>query len=428
LIRPLHRTPAVRTITLRRVVVTGLGAITPVGHTAADTWDSFVHGRSGIAGITQFDANEDWGVRFAGEVRNFDPSSFLDVREQRRIDRFAILALGAAHEAVKDCGLDFETGDPYRRGVAIGSGIGGIGTIETGVRGMVVTGNRKINPFTVPRLMVNAGAGQVSIRFNLRGSNIATSTACATGSHAIGAAFQLIQRGDADVMLAGGAEAAVTPLCIGAFASMKALSTRNEAPTLASRPFDKDRDGFVLSEGAAVIVLEEFEHARQRGATIYAELLGYGCSGDAFHIAAPEEQGAGAFRSMQNALTDAQVNATDVGYINAHGTSTPLGDAAEVSAVKRLFGSHAYALAMSSTKSVMGHALGAAGGVESIATIKALQTGTLPPTINLDQPDESFDLNFVANTAQQRSVRVALNNSFGFGGHNTTLVFGTLRD
>jgi 3-oxoacyl-[acyl-carrier-protein] synthase II len=408
--------------------VTGLGAITPVGHTAADTWDSFVHGRSGIAGITQFDANEDWGVRFAGEVRNFDPSSFLDVREQRRIDRFAILALGAAHEAVKDCGLDFETGDTYRRGVAIGSGIGGIGTIETGVRGMVVTGNRKINPFTVPRLMVNAGAGQVSIRFNLRGSNIATSTACATGSHAIGAAFQLIQRGDADVMLAGGAEAAVTPLCIGAFASMKALSTRNEAPTLASRPFDKDRDGFVLSEGAAVIVLEEFEHARQRGATIYAELLGYGCSGDAFHIAAPEEQGAGAFRSMQNALTDAQVNATDVGYINAHGTSTPLGDAAEVSAVKRLFGSHAYVLAMSSTKSVMGHALGAAGGVESIATIKALQTGTLPPTINLDQPDEGFDLNFVANTAQQRSVRVALNNSFGFGGHNTTLVFGTLRD
>ena len=410
------------------MVVTGLGAITPVGHTAADTWDSFVHGRSGIAGITQFDANEDWGVRFAGEVRNFDPSSFLDVREQRRIDRFAILALGAAHEAVKDCGLDFETGDTYRRGVEIGSGIGGIGTIETGVRGMVVTGNRKINPFTVPRLMVNAGAGQVSIRFNLRGSNIATSTACATGSHAIGAAFQLIQRGDADVMLAGGAEAAVTPLCIGAFASMKALSTRNEAPTLASRPFDKDRDGFVLSEGAAVIVLEEFEHARQRGATIYAELLGYGCSGDAFHIAAPEEQGEGAFRSMQNALTDAQVNATDVGYINAHGTSTPLGDAAEVSAVKRLFCSHAYALAMSSTKSVMGHALGAAGGVESIATIKALQTGTLPPTINLDQPDEGFDLNFVANTAQQRSVRVALNNSFGFGGHNTTLVFGTLRD
>lgn len=416
-----------RTITLRRVVVTGLGAVTPVGRTVAETWDSFIHGRSGIAGITQFDANEDWGVRFAGEVRNFDPSSFLDVREQRRIDRFAIFALGAAHEAVRDCGFDFQVGDPYRHGVAIGSGIGGIGTIETGVRGMVTAGNRKINPFTVPRLMVNAGAGQVSIRFNLRGSNIATATACATGSHAIGSAFQLIQRGDADVMLAGGAEAAVTPLCIGAFASMKALSTRNDAPTQASRPFDKDRDGFVLSEGAAVLVLEELEHARKRGATIYAELLGYGCSGDAFHIAAPEEHGAGAFRSMQNALADAQVNATDVGYINAHGTSTPLGDAAEVSAVKRLFGSHAYELAMSSTKSVMGHALGAAGGVESIATIKALQSGTLPPTINLDEPDEGFDLNFVANTAQQRPIRIALNNSFGFGGHNTTLVFGTLQ-
>jgi len=417
----------VRTITLRRVVVTGLGAITPVGKTADETWDSFIHGRSGIAGITQFDANEDWGVRFAGEVRNFDPSAFMDVREQRRVDRFAIFALGAAHEAVRDCGIDFQTGDPYRHGVAIGSGIGGIGTIETGVRGMVTTSNRKINPFTVPRLMVNAGAGQVSIRFNLRGSNIATATACATGSHAIGSAFQTIQRGDADVMLAGGAEAAVTPLCIGAFASMKALSTRNDAPTLASRPFDKDRDGFVLSEGAAVLVLEELEHARKRGAKIYAELLGYGCSGDAFHIAAPEEHGAGAFRSMQNALADAQVNASEVGYINAHGTSTPLGDAAEVSAVKRLFGSHAHVLAMSSTKSVMGHALGAAGGVESIATIKALQTGTLPPTINLDQPDEGFDLNFVANTAQQRTLRIALNNSFGFGGHNTTLVFGTLR-
>ncbi len=414
---------ALRTITLRRVVVTGLGALTPVGNSVAETWDGMVNGRSGIASITLFNANEDWGVRFAGEVRGYDFSTILDGREMRRFDRFAMLALAAATEAANDCGFDFQSGDPYRHGVAIGSGIGGIGTIESGVIQMATTGNRKIGPFTVPRLMVNAGAGQVSIRFNLRGANIATATACATGSHAIGSAFHLIQRGDADVMLAGGAEAAVTPLCIGAFAAMKALSTRNDAPTIASRPFDKDRDGFVLSEGAAVIVLEEYEHAKKRGAHIYAELLGFGSSGDAYHIAAPEEHGAGAHRAMLNALGDAEVSADRVGYINAHGTSTPLGDAAEVAAVKRLFGAHAYKLAMSSTKSVTGHALGAAGGIESIATILALQNGVLPPTMNLDCPTDGFDLDFVANSAQERPIEIAINNSFGFGGHNTSLVF-----
>ena len=387
-----------------------------------------VNGISGVDSITLFDANEDWGVRFAGEVRGFDPNTILDAREQRRFDRFALLALAAATEAAKDSGFDFQSGDPYRHGVAIGSGIGGIGTIETGVKGLITSGNRKIGPFTVPRLMVNAGAGQVSIRFNLRGANIATATACATGSHAIGAAFHLIQRGDADVMMAGGAEAAVTPLCIGSFASMKALSTRNHEPKLASRPFDKDLDGFVLSEGAAVIVLEEYEHAKKRGAHIYAELLGFGSSGDAFHIAAPEAQGSGAHRAMLNALKDAEVSADQVGYINAHGTSTPLGDAAEVSAVKELFGNHAKKLAMSSTKSVTGHALGAAGGIESIATILALKNGILPPTINLDCPDEGFDLDFVAHTAQERPIQFALNNSFGFGGHNTSLVFGRFKD
>lgn len=417
-----------RTITLRRVVVTGLGALTPVGNSVANTWDGMVNGRSGIDSITLFDANEDWGVRFAGEVRGFDPSVILDAREMRRFDRFAILALAAATEAVADCGFDFQTGDPYRHGVAIGSGIGGIGTIETGVKSLIASGNRKIGPFTVPRLMVNAGTGQVSIRFNLRGANIATATACATGSHAIGAAFHLIQRGDAEIMLAGGAEAAVTPLCIGSFASMKALSTRNTEPKLASRPFDKDRDGFVLSEGAAVIVLEEYEHAKKRGAHIHAELLGFGSSGDAFHIAAPEATGSGAHRAMLNALADAEVSIERVGYINAHGTSTPLGDAAEVSAVKQLFGDHAHKLAMSSTKSVTGHALGAAGGIESIATILALQHGILPPTINLDSPDEGFDLDFVAHTAQERPIQIALNNSFGFGGHNTSLVFGRFKD
>jgi len=410
------------------VVVTGLGALTPVGSSVAQTWDGMVNGRSGIASITHFDANEDWGVRFAGEVHGFDPNTILDAREQRRFDRFALLALAAAIEAAGDSGFDFQSGDPYRHGVAIGSGIGGIGTIETGVKSLISGGHKKIGPFTVPRLMVNAGAGQVSIRFNLRGANIATATACATGSHAIGAAFHLIQRGDAEIMLSGGAEAAVTPLCIGSFAAMKALSTRNNEPTLASRPFDKDRDGFVLSEGAAVLVLEEYEHAKKRGAHIYAEILGFGSSGDAFHIAAPEAKGSGAHRAMMNALKDAEVSLDQVGYINAHGTSTPLGDAAEVSAVKELFGDHAKKLAMSSTKSVTGHALGAAGGIESIATILALKNGILPPTINLDSPDEGFDLDFVAHTAQERPIQFALNNSFGFGGHNTSLVFGRFKD
>ncbi|MSR28371.1 MAG: beta-ketoacyl-[acyl-carrier-protein] synthase II [Phycisphaerales bacterium] len=411
-------------MTLRRVVVTGLGAITPAGNSVPALWDSLVNGRSGINLITLFEANVDWGVRFAGEVRDYDFGTLTDAREARRFDRFALLALGAATEAAHDSGFDFASEDPYRQGVAMGSGIGGIGTIESGVSAMNHAGHRKIGPFTVPRLMGNAGTGQVSIRFNLKGANISTATACASGSHAIGTAFQLIQRGDADVMMAGGAEAAVTRLCIGSFAAMKALSTRNDAPKLASRPFDRDRDGFVLSEGAAVVVLEELAHATRRGAHIYAEVLGYGSSGDAFHIAAPDAKGAGAQRAMVNALTDAQVNPDAVGYINAHGTSTPLGDAAEVIAVNNLFGAHATRLAMSSTKSVTGHALGAAGGIETVATVLAIEKGVLPPTINLDSPDDGVDLNFVANTAQERKVDVGINNSFGFGGHNTSLVFG----
>lgn len=415
---------AVRTLNLRRVVVTGLGAIAPAGNSVPSLWDSLVNGRSGIDAITLFEANSDWGVRLAGEVRGYDFGKVTDPREARRFDRFALLALGAALEASQDSGFDFTSEDPYRQGIAMGSGIGGIGTIETGVTSLLQIGCRKISPFTVPRLMGNAGAGQISIRLNLKGANISTATACASGSHAIGTAFQLIQRGDAEVMVAGGAEAAVTPLCIGAFASMKALSTRNDAPKLASRPFDKDRDGFVLSEGAAVIVLEDLEHAKKRGAHIYAEVLGYGSSGDAFHIAAPDEKGAGATRAMANALKDAERNAESVGYINAHGTSTPLGDAAEVAAVKQLFGAHARKLAMSSTKSVTGHMLGAAGGIESVATVLSIEKGVLPPTINLDNPDEGFDLDFVAHHAQERRVDVAINNSFGFGGHNTSLIFG----
>ncbi|HAC09808.1 MAG TPA: beta-ketoacyl-[acyl-carrier-protein] synthase II, partial [Phycisphaerales bacterium] len=407
-----------KTITLRRVVVTGLGAVTDLGTDVASTWEGMLSGRSGVGPITAFEQDDEWTTRFAGEVSDFDPSKIVDVREAKRMDRASLLGLVAAEEAANDCGIDFATGDPDRRGVAIGSGIGGIITIEVGLLKLERTSPKKISPFTVPKLMVNACAGNVSIRHGLRGANIATATACATGGHSIGAAFQLIQRGDADVMFAGGTEAAVSRLCIGSFGTMKALSTRNDDPQRASRPFDRDRDGFVLAEGAAVLILEDLESAKARGAKIYGEILGYATSGDAHHIAAPKESGIGATKAMTWALKDAGINTTDVGYINAHGTSTPLGDAAEVYAVKSVFGEHAADLAMSSTKSMTGHALGAAGGIESVAVIRALQEGILPPTINLENPDDGFDLDFVANEAREKPIQYAVNNSFGFGGHN----------
>ena len=413
-----------RTVTLRRVVVTGMGAVSNLGPSAAATWASMKEGRSGISALRTFPQNEDWTVRFAGEIHDFDPSHVVDGREQKRIDRVALFAMAAADEAVRDSGLDLRNAsDPYRNGTIIGSGIGGVLTMEEGHTKLLQTGPRRVSPFVVPRLMVNAAPGNVSIQFNLRGPSTAVASACASSGHAMGIAMQAIQRGDCDVMVAGGSEAAITPLTLSAFASMKALSTRNNEPTKASRPFDKDRDGFVLSEGSAIVVLEELEHAKRRGARIYAELAGYGATGDAFHIAAPDEQGSGAFKAMEFALRDAGLNADAVGYINAHGTSTPLGDKAEVGAVKRLFGAHAYKLAMSSTKSMTGHALGAAGGIETIPTIMSIYEGVLAPTINLDNPDEGFDLNFVANSAQERKVDVALNNTFGFGGHNVSLVF-----
>jgi 3-oxoacyl-[acyl-carrier-protein] synthase II len=343
------------------------------------------------------------------------------------MDRYSVFGLCAAEEAVADSGIDFSKGDPYRYGVAIGSGIGGIDTIETSLQKLFDKGPRSVSPFVVPKLMVNALAGNVSIRFGLKGANIATATACATGSHAIGAAYHMIQRGDADAVVAGGSEGAVTRLCVGSFAAMKALSTRNDAPTKASRPFDKDRDGFVLAEGAGIVVLEELEHAKARGARIYAELTGFGVTGDASHIAAPDDEGRGARKAMEFAMRDAGINPTDIGYINAHGTSTPLGDKAEVLAVKGLFGDHARKLAMSSTKSVTGHTLGGAGAIEAVATIKAICEGVLPPTINLDEPDQGFDLDFVANVAQERKVDHAINNSFGFGGHNTSMVLSRFR-
>ncbi len=415
------------TVTKRRVVVTGLGAISNVGVDAPTMWRSLVEGRSGIGRIESFEQDDQWTVTIAGEVRDWDPAPVVEKREAKRMDRFCLFGLCAADEASKDCGFDFPAGDPYRRGVVIGSGIGGILTIETGHAKLLRTGPRKISPFTVPKLMVNACAGNVSIRHDLRGVNSSMATACATGGHSIGTAFHLIQRGDAEIMFAGGSEASVSPLCVGSFAAMKALSTRNDEPEKASRPFDRDRDGFVLAEGAAVLILEELEHAKKRGASIYAEVFGFGSSGDAKHIAAPDPDGAGARAAMEAAIKDAGISLDEIDYINAHGTATPLGDAAEVFAVKSLFGDHAKNLAISSTKSMTGHTLGAAGGIESIAVVKAVHEGVLPPTINLDNPDEGFDLNLVPNEAQERDVRYALNNSFGFGGHNVSLAFGRYR-
>ncbi len=401
-----------------------MGAVTNVGIDAPTTWKSLVEGRSGITPITAFEQDDQWSVRIAGEVRGWDPAGAIDARELKRIDRFCALGMCAADEAARDCGLDFRSGDPYRHGVVIGSGIGGIQTIEAGHSKLLKTGPRKISPFIVPKLMVNACAGNVSIRHKLRGANSAISTACATGAHAIGTAFYLIQKGEADVMFAGGTEAAVTPLCVGSFAAMKALSRRNDEPEKASRPFDRDRDGFVLAEGAAILILESLDHAKARGATIYAELLGFGSSADSYHIAAPDPEGIGARHAMEAALADGAVALDRIDYINAHGTSTLLGDAAEVKAVEAFFGDHARALAMSSTKSMTGHALGAAGGIESLAVVLSIRHGIVPPTINLEEPDEGFDLNLVPNEAQERRIRYALNNSFGFGGHNVTLLFG----
>ena len=407
----------------RRVVVCGMGVVSDIGNNVKNSWKKLIEGGSGLGAITAFEQDDQWTARIGGEAQDWDPTKLIHVKEARRMDRFCMLGVCAATEAAVDCGIDFNDGDPYRHGVVIGSGIGGILTIEHGHRKLIETGPRKVSPFTVPRLMVNACAGNVSIKYNLKGVNSSVATACATGGHAIGTAMQLIQRGDADIILAGGAEAAITPLCIASFAAMKALSTRNDEPTKASRPFDRDRDGFVLAEGAAVVVLEELEHAKARGARIDAEVVGFGSTGDAGHIAAPDPQGRGAHRAMQNAVQDAGLNLDEVDYINAHGTSTPLGDSAEVEAVKGLFADHAHKLVMSSTKSMTGHALGAAGGLESVFSILAIKNGVIPPTINLDNPDDGFDLDFAANTAQERNVRCALNNTFGFGGHNVTLVF-----
>jgi len=413
-----------------KVVITGFGAVTNLGLDAMSTWDSMVRGQNGISLITGDEFApwfDQWKVHIAGQVHDFDPTTRIEAREVRRIDRFAQLGLCAAAEAVEHSGIDFSKEDPTRCGVVIGSGVGGISTIEEGVRILQTKGPKRISPFTVPRLMVNACSGLTSIRWGLEGPSSAHATACASSGHSIGDAMRIIQRGEADVMLAGGAEGAITPICISAFSSMKALSTRNDAPEKASRPFDRDRDGFVLAEGAGVLVLETEQHARARGAQIHAEMAGYGASSDASHITAPNPAGKGAIRSMTTALTDARLNPADIDYVNAHGTSTPLGDAAEIAAIFETFGDHARKTAggrllMSSTKSMHGHCLGASGSVEMIACLGAIRHSVVPPTVNLDHPDDGFDVDFVAYAAKDRSIACAMNNTFGFGGHNVSLV------
>jgi 3-oxoacyl-[acyl-carrier-protein] synthase II len=386
-----------------------------------------VRGESGVHELRLFDSH-DFKVHFGGEVYDWSTEGYLPPKDSNRLDRFAQFAMVAGIDAVKDSGLDFEREDPFRCGVILGSGVGGLHEIETQVERLLSKGPDKVSAFTIPKLMVNAASGHVSIRYGLKGPNAAVATACASATNAIGDAFKTIQYDDADVMITGGSEAAITPMGISAFSNMRALSTRNSSPPQASRPFDRDRDGFVLSEGAGLIVLEELEHAQRRGARIYAELVGYGASGDGNHITQPDEQGTGAGRAMERALHDARLAPDSLDYINAHGTSTSLGDQAETTAIKRVFGPHAKQLSISSTKSQLGHMLGASGGVELVFAALAIRDGLIPPTINYDTPDPGCDLDYTPNRARERRVRTAMSNSFGFGGHNASVVVSVLRN
>ncbi len=406
----------------RRVVVTGVGLVSPLGIGTEETWQGLLAGRSGAGPITHFDASHH-STRFACEVKGFDPLRWLDKKDLKKVDRFIQLAIAAADLALADAALDVRTTDAVRTGVFIGSGIGGFATIEREHEALLKGGPRKISPFFIPSAIVNLASGWVSIRTGAKGPNSATCTACTSGAHAVGDSFRLIQHGDAELMIAGGAEAAITPLGVGGFCAMRALSTRNDEPQRASRPFDRDRDGFVIGEGAGIVILEELEHARRRGARPYCERVGYAMSSDAHHISAPCEDGDGAVRVMQAALADAGVAPQAIDYINVHGTSTPRGDAVETIAAKAVFGEHARRLALSSTKSMTGHLLGAAGGLESGVVALALRDQVLPPTINLENPDPECDLDYVPNAARRLPVRYALNNSFGFGGTNGSLLF-----
>jgi 3-oxoacyl-[acyl-carrier-protein] synthase II len=408
----------------RRVVVTGLGALCGVGNTAAEVWEGLMAGRSGMAEITAFDLTGH-SVRFAAEVKNFDPHQFVDKKEARKMGRFIHFALAASAEAMKHCGLQVTPEIADNVGVHIGSGIGGFDVIEREHTALMNGGPRRISPFFIPASIVNLAAGHVSIRYGAKGPNEATATACTTSAHSIGDAFRIIQRGDADAMIAGGAEGAITPMGVGGFAAMKALSTRNDDPTHASRPFDKDRDGFVVGEGAGILILEELEFAKRRGATILAEIIGYGMSADAFHMTGMAPEGEGCYRSMTRALKVAGVSPEKIDYVNAHATSTPLGDALESKALENVFGERAlnHQLLVSSTKSMTGHLLGGAGGLEAVITILAMQHQVAPPTMNLENVDPQCRLNYVANKAQAAKIDYALSNSFGFGGTNGSLVF-----
>jgi len=406
----------------RRVVITGLGIISPVGNTVNEAWSNIVAGKSGISRITRFDPSA-FSAQIAGEVRGFDVTQYMSAKEARRMDTFIHFGMAAATQALRDSGLQVTPENAERIGVNIGSGIGGLPVIEETHDDYLKGGPRKISPFFVPATIINMISGNLSIMYGLKGPNLAMVTACTTGTHCIGESGRLIEYGDADVMIAGGSEATISPLAVGGFASARALSTRNDDPATASRPWDKDRDGFVLGEGAGVLLLEEYEHAKRRGARIYAELAGFGMSADAHHMTAPPDDGEGAARCMTNALRNAGLNVDQIDYINAHGTSTPLGDIAETIAVKRCFGEHARKLAVSSTKSMTGHLLGAAGGVEALFSALALYEQVAPPTANLIHQDPACDLDYVPNVARPMTVRAALSNSFGFGGTNGTLIF-----
>lgn len=408
-------------VTHRRVVITGLGLVTPVGIGVQQTWEGLLQGRSGISRITGFDAS-DYPCQIAGEVKEFDPLVYVDKKDVKRMDRFTHLALASATMALETAALPIRADNAHRYGCLLGVGFGGMATLERNHESLLRAGPQRISPFFVPMLIANMAAGHVCMRFGLRGPNSCVTTACAAGTHAIGEAYKIIQRGDADAMVSGGCEAAITPLAIGGFCAMRALSTRNDAPQQASRPFDKARDGFVMGEGAGILLLEELQQARQRGATIYAEIVGYGMSADAYHMTQPDPEARGVARCMQHALEDAGVAPQDVGYINAHGTSTLYNDKYETLAIKKVFGEQAYRVAISSTKSMTGHLLGGAGGVEGAFTALALHHGVLPPTMNWETPDENCDLDYIPNAARPAPVQIAMSTSLGFGGTNACIV------
>lgn len=405
----------------RRVVITGVGLVTPLGTGTDVTWDGLINGRSGIDSITRFDASAH-ASQIAAEVKDFNPEQYFEPKQAKNLDHFVQYAIAAAEMAVLNSGLEISSEDPERIGVLTGCGMGGLPTIEQYHQVCLERGPRRITPFLIPRIIPNMPSGHISMRFNAKGPNLAISTACAAGTHAVGEAFRNIVYGDCDIAISGGAESVICPLAVGGFASMKALSTRNDDPQRASRPFDRDRDGFIIAEGSGMIILEELEHALQRGATIYAEMAGYGQTSDAYHVAAPPENGEGGARCMKRALQDAGMNPEDIDYINAHGTSTPLNDRCETAAIKTVFKDHAYKLNISSTKSMTGHMLGGAGGIEAAFTALTLHNGVIPPTVNLENPDPDCDLDYVPNVARELTVNAAMSNSFGFGGTNGVII------